>query len=423
MPEPDPRTPLDVQLARGRTDLLDRIGQPPLDRIQHRAARRRRRRRNAAGGALLALAVAGTLLIRPWAGVVDPAPPPVAGTPPAGPIYTAAGITINGLTETGLTDIAGTISDVEFTDPDHGYLVAECASTTPCPASVARTSDGGVSWQPTELPGATRGQTGLDLIAFPGGRLVVIGDTAYTSTDNGYTWRPGTGTSVDTSGRVLARPDDRLRLQPAAAGGAGGCGGTIQVWQSAQLADGGSVSPGRISVCWVAPEATADGAWWIGGTQDGQAVAAVTRDGGTTWTQAPLDAPAGEVGSVQVAVLGRHAYAAVLGPDGTIRALFRSTDGGRTFSRTSTGTPVGGPGRLAGSLVPLLDGRLLVAGTDNRWYVSADDGHSFTRANGTLPAVGRLARTASGYVAYNLFGGGWAAYSGDGSTWRKLQIN
>jgi hypothetical protein len=74
-------------------------------------------------------------------------------------------------------------------------------------------------------------------------------------------------------------------------------------------------------------------------------------------------------------------------------------------------------------MVPLLDGRLLVAGTDQRWYASADDGRTFTRAEGTLPAVGRLARTTAGYVAYDLFGGGWAAYSPDGATWRKLQIN
>jgi hypothetical protein len=72
--------------------------------------------------------------------------------------------------------------------------------------------------------------------------------------------------------------------------------------------------------------------------------------------------------------------------------------------------------------VPLLDGRLLVTGTDQRWYVSADDGRSFSQAAGSLPPVGRLARTDAGYVAYQLFSNGWAAYSADGSTWRKLQI-
>ncbi|HEX5597432.1 MAG TPA: sialidase family protein, partial [Micromonosporaceae bacterium] len=112
----------------------------------------------------------------------------------------------------------------------------------------------------------------------------------------------------------------------------------------------------------------------------------------------------------------------VLGPDRAILALLHSADGGQTFTRTRKGN-AGAPQSLAGAMVPLLDGRLLVAGGDRRWYISADDGATFTRAEGNLPAVGRLARTSAGYIAYDLFGGGWAAFSSDGSAWRKLQIN
>ncbi|RKR88623.1 hypothetical protein BDK92_2951 [Micromonospora pisi] len=415
MPEPTCPTRLDEQLAHGRTELLDRIEQPPLDRIQHRARRRRRRSRHATTGALTAVAVTLTLLVRPWAGGGDPAPPPpVAGTPTPGPIYSDAGITVNGL-DGPVVDVPGTITDIEFTDPDHGYLLAECVDGAACPASVARTGDGGLSWQITELPGATRGRTGLGLLAFADGRLAVTGETTYLSADGGRTWRVG-GRAKPTP----PQPGDRLYRQPATPGG-DGCDGTVSIWRPTGPADLGSADIDGITACWVASDSTGDGAWWVGGTRDGRPVAAVSRDGGGSWTETLLGPAEGQA-RVRVAVLGNQAYAVVSDLDGTIRRFFHSTDAGRTFDPTSAGPPVGGPERLAGDLVPLLDGRLLVAGADNRWYVSADRGATFRRAGGTLPTVGGLARTDAGYVAYQLFSNGWAAYSADGSTWRKLQI-
>ncbi|MGW4465583.1 WD40/YVTN/BNR-like repeat-containing protein [Micromonospora sp. NPDC004704] len=418
MPEPEARTPLDAHLARGRTDLLDRIEQPPLARIRHRAARRRRRGRGAAGGALAALAVTGTLLLQPWTPAADE-PPPVAQAPPGGPVYTDDGITINGLNGP-VTSVPGTITDIEFTDPDHGYLLSECVDVEPCPASVARTEDGGGNWQVTELPGATRGRTGMDLLAFPDGRLAVTGDTAYTSVDGGRTWRVGTPAGTAAVGGF--QPGDRLRGQAPGGSPDGDCGETVRVWRADPLADVGSLPVNGIGVCWVATDATADGGWWIGGTRDGHPVAAVTRDGGATWTETPLDTPDGRPGTVRVGVLGNRVYAVVLGPAGELRGVFQSTDGGGNFTRTSAGVPAGGPDRMTGDPVPLLDGRLLLSGADNGWYVSTDDGRSFGRATGNLPEVGRLARTDAGYVAYDLFVNGWVAYSADGSTWRKLQI-
>ncbi|MFK3984577.1 WD40/YVTN/BNR-like repeat-containing protein [Micromonospora sp. NPDC050397] len=416
MPESRPTpVPLDDRLARGRSDLLDRIEQPPLDRIRHLAARRRRHGRTLGTGALAAVAVTLTLLVRPWTGGAGPAPaPPVAADPTGGPIYGDAGIIINGLTGP-VTDVPGTITDVEFTDPDHGYLLAECGEGATCPASVARTEDGGVNWQVTELPDATRGRTDLDLLAFPDGRLAVAGGTSYVSTDGGRTWQLG--------GRAKPlgpQPGDRPVRQPGSRG-ADGCGYGVSIWHPDAPVELGPVDTLGISVCWVASDATADGGWWIGGTRDGQAVAAVSRDGGGTWTETTLGPAAGPA-RVQVAVLGGRAYAVVTSPDGEIRGFFHSVDAGRTFTPVAAGPPAGGPGHLAGELVPLFDGRLLVAGADNRWYVSSDDGASFGRAAGNLPTVGRLARTNSGYVAYQLFSNGWVAYSVDGATWRKLQI-
>lgn len=418
-----PRPELDARLAQGRVDLLSRIDQPPLARLRDRAAARRRRRHALAitGGALLTALAATAVTVLPWTGTTDrPTNPPIAPAvdPPVpdGPVYTAAGITLHGLTERSVHRVPGTISDVEFVDPRHGYLLARCPSAAPCQASVARTDDGGLTWHSAPLPADSAGASELDLLAFGGGRLLVTGTAGtYASADHGRTWRVADHASAGPP--VLPAPGDLLR----AGAGDGACRRDIEVWRPAGRA-GLLANRPDLDVCWVAPAATPDGAWWVGGLRDGAATVAMTRDHGAHWrlTALPWTAP-GPV-SVEVTSLGRQAYAAVLAADRSLLALFHSPDGGAHFVRVGAGGAPP-PGGLAGAVVPLLDGRLLVTGTDQRWYVSADDGATFTRAEGTLPAVGRLTRTRAGYVAHGLFGGGWAAYSADGVEWRKLQVN
>lgn len=431
MPDPDASTDLDVHLSRERADLLELIDQPPLARIRVRAARRRQRRRAVAGGALLAAAVTVVLAGgQPWIGRPDSGPAPGAsasGTPAAEvPIYAGAGITVEGLANLNVPRLAGDITAVEFVDRRHGYLLAQCAAADPCPATAAWTDDGGLTWGQASLPAASRDAGPLELVAFPGGRLVVDragggnaastrGAGGWASADGGRTWRPATAVDMDLP--IPAGPADLLRL----GSGAGDCAGTVQIRQPGYLRAGVTLRTPGLGVCWVAPAATADGAWWVGGLRGKVAAVAVTRDRGASWAEIDLGTAPGPVGSVEVTTVGSHAYAVVLGPGRTLHAVFHSADGGRTFRRAGP-TGSGGPPGLAGAAVPLLDGRLLVAGTDRRWYVSTDDGHRFTRIEGRLPAVGRLAVTGSGYVAYDLFGGGWAAFSSDGATWRKLGI-
>lgn len=405
---------LDTRLHRGRADLLETIDQPPLARIRDRAREMRRRRTAGTAAGLLTVAVAAALVIRPWAGAPPPTAP-VAESPPGGPVYGSSGITITGLTGNAVLRLPGTISDVEFVDADTGYLLSTCAEPAPCPTRLARTKDGGRTWQTKDLPAALNTRDGVDLVAFADGRLATAGAVGYGSSDGGYSWQPalaGTGPSA------VAHPDDLLRLRTAA----GRCGGTVEVWRSGLLRIAPVATQPAIRVCWVSPIRATDGAWWVGGTTGDRAALASTVDGGRTWRTVGLDVPARDVTSVEVASLGSHAYAVVLGRDRSIAALFHSADGGRSFTRTRYGPPAA-PQGLAGAMVPLLDGRLLMVGTDHRWYLSADDGATFTRAEGNLPAVGRLARTPAGYVAYDLFGGGWAAFSTDGATWHKLQIN
>jgi len=94
-----------------------------------------------------------------------------------------------------------------------------------------------------------------------------------------------------------------------------------------------------------------------------------------------------------------------------IEAVYRSVDGGpfTLFAER--------PGTVAGEVVPLLDGRLLVAGPD--WYVGTS---TLARAGGSLPWVGEIQRTPGGWVAYDLFSADWAAVSRDGTEWQKVNV-
>jgi Photosynthesis system II assembly factor YCF48 len=397
-----PDTDLEHDLARARTALLDAIQQPPLDRIAGRATTLRRRRLALRGGTALATVVAiGITLLRPWAGPEATVPP--AETPPSWPVYTADGITINGLTEAvpQVPDLPGAIGDVEFADADHGYLITS-------ERAFASTEDGGFTWQRHALPADARG---TELYLFSGGQIGLL--DGYVSADGGKTWQRQAANGAQP---VAAAGKDEL-LRPVG-------NGELDVFSPEYGVRGYLADAPPITVSWVATRPTADGIWWVGGTtNDGtnKPALASSRDGGHSWQRVVLNAPSGQP---QVSFLGSHAYAVVLGADRAILAILHSADGGKNFTPTRTGGSAE-PTTLAGEAVPLLDGRLLVTTTTHMWYVSDDNGATFKRANGNLPfAVGALRRTWAGYVAYDLFGAdaGWAAFSSDGSTWRKLHI-
>jgi hypothetical protein len=396
-----PDTDLEHHLARARTELLDAIHQPPLSQIAGRATKLRQRRRAVrAGGTLAAVVMIGVALLRPWAGSPQATIPP-ADTPPSGPVYAAAGIAINGLV-TGvpeIPDLPGAVVDVEFADPDRGYVISTGGG-------FASTQDGGLTWQRQTLPP----DPGQELILFPDGRLAL--GNGQLSPDGGRTWQdaPRQGARPPAA----ADKTELLRL---------GRHNTVEVWSPEYGRRGALAQQPPITVTWVATRPTVDGVWWVGGSVpdgSGRPALASSRDGGRTWVPKPLDAPPGQA---QISVLGRHAYAVVLGADRALRAILHSTDGGETFVRTRTGGTAE-PATLAGEAIPLLDGRLLVTTGSRRWYVSDDEGATFAEARGSLPVVGPLRRTWAGYVAYDLFGApaGWLAFSPDGSTWRKLHI-
>ncbi|HEU5109446.1 MAG TPA: hypothetical protein VFT95_12965, partial [Micromonosporaceae bacterium] len=393
MPE---RNQLDQSLAGSRAALLAGITQPPLERIGERAATIRRRRRAVRGGAAAAVvAVAVLAVIRPGG---EPKPQ-VAQPPERLPVYVGEGITINGLPDLAhAVDLPGTVSDVEFADPEHGYAVSTCEGDQPadCRLSLAGTADGGRTWTFRRFPSGVDPRERPELEVFGPDRLLIrVGALVYASADGGQTWRE----TVAGEQPASMRDGDVLRPGP---GGDGCAGGRVVVWTADRGPRGPLPEQPHLDVCQVVP-AAGGSAWWVGGSAYGKAAVAVTRDRGATWQQRTLPL----AGSARVAVLGSHVYAVVVDAGDRLGAVFHSADRGATFTRTGAADL---PPGLAGDPVALLDGRLLLVGTDGRWWVSKDDGRTFVRITGTLPAVGRLACTRAGYVAHDLFHGGWSAF-------------
>ena len=399
---------LDSRLARSRAALLDEIDQPPLADVHRRAGRIRRRRAARVGAAALALVAVVAVAARPWEATHRPPVTPAATPTVAAPVYRGAGVEITGLAPGTVLNLDGEVVDVEFSDADHGLAFSICQQSG-CPA-LAKTSDGGLTWTAVALPAGVTND--LQLLGFPGGRSLLVGpDVRFTTDDGGATWREAAPATTATRPLIADGQLPQLDLTS----------GTVTVWSPDQGPLGPLAQQPDLTVSWVAAAPTADGAWWVGGTAGGKPAVAVTRDAGATWQQTVLGVPSGAVETVRVGVLGTDVYAVASGETGLLRNIYYSSDGGKSFTATFAG---GKPERVSGEPVPLLDGRLLLTGhdrADGTWWVSADDGKTFTAAT-ELPAVGTVNRTIAGYVAYRLFDSGWLAFSTNGLTWQKLQL-
>jgi hypothetical protein len=186
-----------------------------------------------------------------------------------------------------------------------------------------------------------------------------------------------------------------------------------------------------IRVCWVAATESGQGTWWVGGADaTGRPAIAASRDDGRTWKATSFQSPSPGAWA-KVITVGSEVYATIVTGDArstdtrrgyvpgelSLLATHRSADGGASFAPYGDGQPL----TMVGDLVAMLDGRLIVA-TPPRFTISSVDGTGFKTAPSELPPVGVIRRTAVGWVAYNLFQGGWAAHSTNGQTWDKITI-
>jgi photosystem II stability/assembly factor-like uncharacterized protein len=405
---------------------------PHFGEVVRRAARRRRRTR--AAGALVAVAAlatgtgvaTGVLPGGPGtaAPLVDTTSTP-AFIPPAGP-SDGPGPVAGRRSQTGAM-VAG--------DVDHLYLrYTDCQRPgVDCAVMLAASDDGGVTWTESALPVAHNSLVVLSALA-PRTLLAWVQDgTAVrqywqASTDGGRTWRdvgiretdaiPAGWLPVDTplspdSVRVVA-------ADPAT-------GDLVQLAQPRQLAMArlvGGLPPA--AGLWVSgftgtattPVTTPQGKEQsVTGT--GSSVE-VSHDGGRTWRRSsfPDNLDDGDAfGAAAIASFdGRTAYA--VGLAGGTLLVYRTADGGQTWSRSPAQMRVGDPTQVYASV--RADGTLLVQlgtqATDHPAMYRSTDGAQTLRPVPVGPGAAAVA-VAGGYAQTGWPNSSGAWLSPDGATW------
>jgi hypothetical protein len=410
---------LDAHLDAAREDLLRHIQAPGMDGIRRRATRIRRRRLGTAAGAMAVVAV-----LTVGVSIVDSStrPPvaPAASTPaPNGPFWRDGSLTLIGLGPNA-RQMPGDLHDIQFADADDGYALSADCQGAQCRLGFATTRDGGRTWRVAPPPGPTPVPvTALPTLVTVQGGVLAVGRSAWLS--QGGSWRevglparPPDTDAVPPGGRLWLRTSDRDGCVPAA----------VETWSPAGVLTRLAHQP-ALQVCRVVPAPGRRGTWWVGGhvsTSEGRAPAVGrSADGGRTWTVTRLPGT-GTDAWAQVTTLGADVIATVVSPGGgdpfpeklRIDAVYRSASGGPFVRRAAV------EGTLVGDAMWRLDDGLVVAGP--RWYVSAAPGEPLRPAGESMPFVRRLARTPGAWVAYDLFGSGFAAVSTDGRSWHKINI-
>ncbi|CAM5482352.1 glycoside hydrolase [Streptomyces tanashiensis] len=283
-------------------------------------------------------------------------------------------------------------------------LLAACVSDPAAPESgfcrqhVAVRDAGAEEWvlrrSPLpEIP-ATDGVSATLLVLGPGRALVEEGSAGpggrtWFTRDGGRSWRAGDRRTVGTVPEIPAGAV--LATDCAAPAGAlpDACERERLVVVSPQ--DGRRRALARVPLLGAHPrpaeQPEPDGSWWVSGTDplSGRPAVAVSRDGGRGWTVGRLPSTATGPGRYTAVAVGQDAvYAAEMGEltggapvKNGMRALHRSSDGGRSWHRMWTTGPVEEPRTLMGLPVPGPGGRVEIAG-ELSGYGSVDGGRTFT---------------------------------------------
>jgi photosystem II stability/assembly factor-like uncharacterized protein len=420
-----PDTDLDHELAQLRDEMRGSLPVPELSKIVARNKQRVVRRRMQLGAVVAVLVVSMAIPLLREQMTPEPVKP---ATPPA---------------ETSPLPKEPFITEVEFADDYHGYAIRmTCEDGKPerCREQLLATEDG-THWQrrPLPQPKASPSWAVGALVALGPDELTVEWSASRSpeesdvyrvhSVDGGRTWEQVTVPNLVTA--AVEEIPDGGKLIPSCAKLAGG--GTQCTERGVAVLMPGSgesallANRPRLTAMAAGHVPTAGGQWWMVGRdpQTNQWGLAISDDDGRSWTTTVLDfRESVDQDGWSVASSGDTLYATAIGARANtsngLVAIFRSTDGGRTWERTWR--PVGEetPRRVHGHTVVADDGTLSINAPDGKAYVSRDGGRTFTE---TEPRYGDYVFwTETGYVAVDVVSGRDVDVSEDGVHWRKVKI-
>lgn len=397
---------LDSKLAALRDDLHESITPPELAHVTARARQRTTRRRMQIGAVAAVVAVSVAVpVLRALPGEHRPATPPLPDS---------------------------MTFQLDFADPDHGYaLGSDCAEPEgPCELVLFATADGGRSWERRSLPDGDKRYALGDVSVLDADRVTLdrVSEQKQwgrvVSDDGGRTWRAATAGPPAAPAPI----PDGAWLQSACVGeeqdGAGCRLGVGTVSRDPERVAPAPAQPPLIEPV-IGRSATEGGRYWAAGVErsSGHWALSVSSDGGRSWQTTRVSLPGDPSMLDPWAVVENDGvlYATLQGsiakgPYGLL-AVFRSTDGGVTWTNTWRATPKTVLQAMLGSPVATDDGRLLVYSTTTGTHESSD-GRTFTRSELRVP--GEVEWTRGGYVAKR--GPHAFAVSTDGLTWRNFDI-
>ncbi|GAA3394126.1 hypothetical protein GCM10017752_38070 [Streptomyces roseoviridis] len=392
---------------------------------------------------LLLVLAACTGAPRPAGPAGGPSAPPAGGPPPAGTATPAPyGPPARIPSAPGLPGWAHSLG---FAADGSGFvLLVQCVTDRArpdggfCRQQVAALDRGARSWalRPTPLPEIppSRGVSAGLTVLGPGRALIEDGggeepERTWFTRDGGRSWRAVDRRTAGTAPLIPAGAVLTTACVAPPAATPEECARERLVVISPQ--DGRRRALARVPALGAHPRPAAvpepDGSWWVSGTDPltGRTALAVSRDAGRSWSPTPLPSTPGRPAHGVAVVVGPDAvYAAELGElDGgepvknPLRALYRSADGGRTWTRVRTTRPDAEPRSLLGLPVPGPGGRLRVD-ADLRAYTSEDGGRTFAATEWGSSWVRRtgigLLREAGDRCAY--------ATTRDGVRWSEFRL-
>jgi photosystem II stability/assembly factor-like uncharacterized protein len=225
------------------------------------------------------------------------------------------------------------------------------------------------------------------------------GDGVYKSTDGGRTWTAVGLRDTRHIGRIVIDPSNPEIVYVAAAGHLWGPneergvfktidGG--RTWQKVLFVDSNTgatdlaIDPEHPHVLYAATYQRQRAAWGFNGGGPGSGIFR-TRDGGATWTKLALGLPAGDKGRIglDVSRAAAHTVYAVVEAAGRDGGVYRSSDGGDTWEQLSTLNPR--PMYYSQlRLDPRDSRRVYLLGSNRGFYVSDDAGATFRDVFSTI---------------------------------------